>query len=187
MVDIPTSEPTEIAAGDLATWKITDSDFPASDSWVLTYALVKSGTLIEITASADGDDHLVEVASATTASWAAGTYQYQGYFTLSGERYLRRQGTIEVLPNFAAQSSGYDPRSHVKTVLDAIEALLEGRATKDQEGIVINGLVIGKMPIHRLIEWRDRYRGYYEAEQQAEAVAKGEGHGGNILVRFTDE
>lgn len=187
MVDIPSKEPSEIVAGDLATWKITDDDFPASDSWELTYALVKSGTLIEITASADGDDHLVSVASATTANYTVGKYKYHGYFTKAGARYMRRQGEIEILTDFAAASSGFDGRSHVETTLDALESMLEGRATKDQGSIVINGEIIGKMPIHRLLEWRDKYRGYLEAEQQAAAVAKGEGHGGNILVRFTDE
>lgn len=187
MPDIPNSEPSEIAAGDLATWKISDSDFPAGDSWELTYALVKSGTLIEITASADGDDHLVSEASATTASWTPGTYKYQGYFTKSGARYLRREGTIKILPDFASQSSGYDDRSHVKKTLDALESMIEGKASKAQAGRVVGGEILADMPIHRLIEWRDKYKGYYESEQQAEAIKKGEGHGGNILVRFTDE
>ena len=103
MPDIPSKEPSEIVAGDYLTWKISAGDFPASAGWVLTYALVKSGSLIEITATASGDDHLVAVAADTTKTWSAGAYKYQGYFTKAAERYMRRQGTIEIKPNYAAQ------------------------------------------------------------------------------------
>ena len=36
--------------GDLVTWKISLADFPANDSWVLSYAFVKTGTRITVEA-----------------------------------------------------------------------------------------------------------------------------------------
>ena len=106
-IDIPTSEPSEITAGDTWTWKKSLSDFLASDSWVLTYALVKDGKQIKLTASADGDDHLIEELPTDTAKHDPGIYHYQAYVTKGAERYLVGTGTIEVLPDFA-QSVGYD-------------------------------------------------------------------------------
>ena len=40
-------------------------------------------TVISITASESGDDYLVEVASATTASYTAGTYSWSAFITRS--------------------------------------------------------------------------------------------------------
>lgn len=192
MTEYATTEPESFAAGDLVAWKreaaalsIPTGEVPkASAGWALTYALVKSGVRIQITAAAAGDDHLVSIAAATTAAYAAGTYSWQAYVTKTTQRYLVGSGTLEILPNFAAAAAGHDARSHVKKVLDAIEAKLEVRASREQEQMVVGGQVIGMMPIHRLLEWRDRYRLAYENEQTAERVAKGLGTGRQVLVRF---
>jgi hypothetical protein len=192
VTEYATTEPESFTAGDLVAWKreaaalvIPTGEAPkASAGWALTYALVKTGARIAITAAASGDDHLVSIAAATTAGYAAGTYAWQAYVTKTTERYLVGSGTIRILPNFAAAAGGHDARSHVKRVLDAIEAKLEARASKEQEQMVVGGQVVGMMPIHRLLEWRDRYRAAYENEQAAERVANGLGSGKQVLVRF---
>jgi len=162
---IPTKEPTEITAGDTWTWSRSLSDYLASDSWTLSYALVNVDNLITITATADGDDHLVEVAAATTAGYAPGSYNWQAYVIKSGERYQVDSGVLEVKPNFAEQTAGYDGRSHVKKVLDALDALIEGKATSDQLAYSIAGRSISKMSPEELIKWRDLYAGRYQREQ----------------------
>ena len=194
MSDIPTTEPTEITAGDYVQWKKEGSacvdpngdSCLASDSWALTYALVNSAGQITITADASGDDYLVTLSAATTAAYTAGTYHWQAYVTLSDERYTVDAGTITIKPNFAAQTSGYDNRGHVKTVLDALEATLAGRASKDQMNTVIAGERIDKMTPAMLLRWRSLYMAEYEMERRAERIANGLGHDGNIYVRFTD-
>ncbi len=198
MTEYATTEPEKIAAGDYVQWKreaagmsIPTGEVPkASAGWVLTYALVKSSVRIAITAAThETHDFLVTLAAATTGGYAAGVYQWQAYVTkaATSERYMVGSGTIEILPNFAAASSGYDARSHVKKVLDALEAKLEGRASKDQEQIVVGGQVVGMMPIARLLEWYSRYKQAYEAEQAAEDVSNGLGTGKQILVRFVND
>ncbi len=194
MTEYATTEPEKIVAGDLVAWKreasglsIPTGEVPkASAGWALTYALVKSGTRIQITASASGDDHLVSVAAATTAGYTVGVYQWQAYVTKTTERYLVDSGTIEILANFAAATSGYDGRSHARKVLDALKAKIESRATKDQEQMLVGGQVVGQMPIHRLLEFYDRFKAEVAAEEAAERVANGMGSGRNIFVRFTD-
>lgn len=132
MPEIATTEPTSIVAGDTITWKRSLADYPASEGWALSYALVKDGDLITITAAADGDDHLVEVSAVITNAYAVGAYRWQAYVTNSGDRHTVGEGRIEVLPNFATQSSGYDSRSHYEKVVEALRAALEGRASKTQ-------------------------------------------------------
>ncbi len=198
MTEYASTEPEKITAGDYVQWKRESSGFSiptgdvpkASAGWVLTYALVKTGVRIAITAAThETHDFLVTLAAATTAGYTAGVYQWQAYVTkaATSERYLVDAGTIEILANFAAASSGLDARSHVKKVLDAIEAKIESRSTKDQEQMVVAGQVVGMMPIHRLLEWYSKYKAAYENEQSAENVANGLGSGKNIFVRFSND
>jgi len=195
MSETPTREPDKITAGDYVQWKKLGADCltPAGDSclasagWQLTYALVKSGQQITISASASGDDHLVTLAASATANYSPGIYSWQAYVTGgSSERYMVDSGTIEILPNLATAATGYDDRSHVKKVLDALEARLEKRATADQAQTLIGGEVIAYMPIQRVLEWRDKYKAYYAQEIQAEAIANGLGGKQNIKVRFSN-
>lgn len=196
MTDIQTTEPEKITAGDYVQWKIAGSECItpagdeclASDSWVLTYALVSKSGKIEITAEASTDDHLVTLAKATTAEYKPDIYSWQSYVTKSDERYMIDSGRLEILPDFAQKSdAGFDSRSHVKRTLDALEATLEQRATKDQSATVIAGEVVGKMPIQRVLEFYNQYYSRYTQEQRAQQVANGKGHDAKILVRFTDE
>jgi hypothetical protein len=144
-----------------------------------------SGAKIDITATDNGDGtHLVNLAPATTAAYTAGKYRWQAYVSDSDDRYLVDSGTIEIKPNFAVQTNGYDDRGHVKTVLDAIEAVIEGRATKDQMSYSIAGRSLSLTPIPDLIVLREKYKAEYANEVRAERIANGLGHIGKILVRF---
>lgn len=182
--NIPETEPSEVVAGDTARWLKALSDYPPSDGWALSYALVVSGVRLTIAASDYGDGrHYVNVAAATTAAWAVGIYDWQAYVTHSGtgERYTVGSGILQVQPGFAAAASGYDGRSHARRMLDAIEASLEGRADAGQLELI--GQVLGDRSVTRnpeiLLPWRDRYR----AEVQSELAAAGISVGGTIAVR----
>ena len=62
-------------------------------------------------------------------------------------------------PDIAQLAAGHDARSHVQRVLDAIEAVLEKRATLDQERYRINNRELVRTPVADLLKLRDRYRG----------------------------
>jgi hypothetical protein len=184
----PTTEPSDIIAGDRIAWKRSDldSDYPIA-SYSLNYSarLENAGsTEIEITATESGSDYIVEVGQATTAAYTAGVYHWQAYIirTSDSERITVDSGTWEVKANRDAATT--DPRNHVKKVLDSIEATIEGRASKDQESYSIAGRSLGRTPIADLILLRDKYRAEYVREQRAERVANGLGHSGIIKTRF---
>lgn len=183
MPDIATNEPMEITAGDTVKWTRSLSDYLASDGWVLTYALRNEAGSIDITASADGDNHLVDVAASVTAGWPAGSYSWHGYVTKAAERYSVDTGHIEIKQNLAATVS-HDGRSHVKKVLDAIEAVLEERATEKQLAYSINGRTLSLTPLAELYTLRSQYIQEYRREVNAERLANGLGSSRKVLTRF---
>lgn len=185
--EVPITEPLVVTAGDLVTWKRSLPDYPANDGWVLSYALTKSSVRITFSASASGADHLVSVTASTSAGWTAGAYLMQGYVTkaATSERYRVFEANIEILTNLAAASSGYDGRSHAKKCLDAIEAVLESRATKAIQSWSGLEQSFSLIPTADLLTMRDKYRVEYQAEQAASNIARGLGNKRNVFVRFT--
>ena len=181
---VPSSEPYAITAGDFWTWTKSLSDYPAT-SYTLTYALNKSDAHIDITASASGTDHLVEVAAATTADYDPGVYHWHSYATDGdGKRYKVLEGTIEVLTDFATQADGHDARTHAQKTLDALEAVILGKASKDQASYSIAGRSLSRMSPAELIEWRDRYRAEVVREKRDERRKRGHATGKIIKARF---
>ncbi|MEN9317316.1 MAG: hypothetical protein RIS35_3709 [Pseudomonadota bacterium] len=185
----PTREPATLVAGDRWAWKRPDlsASYPTA-SYALTYVARLEGTgatAINITAGETGGEYVVEVASATTAGYTAGTYRWTAYVTRSAdsERVQVGEGTWTVTPNRATATT--DPRSAAKIMLDKIESILAGRADADVASYSIAGRSLSKIPIPELIAWRDNYKREVVKEQQAERIAAGLGSGRKVAVRFT--
>ena len=176
-----TTEPSSVYAGDTVAWTKSLNDYPAT-AWTLYYALQRDGGSISIEASADGNTHSVSVAAATTATWVPATYQWTAYVSDGTNRYTVETGEITIKPNPTA--GGYDTRGYAKRMLDAIEALLEGRATSDVSSYSIGGRSLSKMSVSELVQWRQKFRREYESEKAAERVARGLNTGRKILTRF---
>ncbi|MBT9175411.1 MAG: hypothetical protein DDT22_01087 [candidate division WS2 bacterium] len=178
------TEPTVLTAGDTWRWDRTDlSDYPAS-AWTLTYFLLRAGRQITITATAVGNFFRVSIPAATTATYPAGIYRWHAYVSRGTERFKVDEGTLEIQLNYAAQTAGFDTRSEVKKILDAIEAALLGRATADQMSYSIGGRSISKIPIAELITFRDKFKIEYQKEIDVEKIRNGLGTGKKIHVRF---
>jgi len=182
---LPTTTPARHVAGTSLEFTRAFADYPAP-AWTLSYALVAAGHRITFTGADNGDGlHLINVAAASTAAWAAGRYEYQATVSNGSERITVETGTIQIFPDFAAQTSGYDGRSHARKVLDAIEATLEGRATESHSEVQIgtpNGprRVIELSPTELL-----KFRNQYMAEVSREiAMKSGKPAAGRMRVRF---
>ncbi|MDJ0685391.1 MAG: hypothetical protein QNJ84_11870 [Alphaproteobacteria bacterium] len=185
MADVSKHEPDRVVAGDTWRWRRDDlaAEYPATDGWALTYILLNETGKITFTASADGDGFLVDEAAADTVERLAGTYRWEAAVSRDGDRFRVGTGTIEVQPNFSAAET-LDTRSHARKVLAAIEAVIERRATKDQEEYTIEGRSLKRTPIAELIALRDRYRREVISEKQNERTARGLGSGRLVKVRF---
>jgi hypothetical protein len=178
---IPTTEPALINAGDTAKWFKTLADYPASTGWVLSYALVNASVRLAFSGAAAGDDFLVTVAAATTASWAPGAYDFRATVTKSGEVFTVGQGRITVAPAFGA---AIDARSSARRMLEAVEATVEGRASSATAEYEIAGRKLRYIPVPELLTLRDRLRQDVAREDAAARIAKGLGNPGRVYVRF---
>ena len=86
--------------------------------------------------------------------------------------------------NIAGRSALYDNRTHAKKVLDAIEAVIEARASVDQMRIVIAGRELSKTSIPDLMKLRMAYKAEVEAEIAEAQIDAGLSSKQKILTRF---
>jgi hypothetical protein len=178
--------PDQITAGDSVAWKRSFSDYSAAEGWVLSYAFVKSGTLITIDGGADGADHLIEVAASTSTGWAAGEYAFQAYVTKDAERYKVDAGLVEILPNYAAASGGLAALPPCFEIRDAIEAVLQERATEAQTSLAIGGRQISEMSHMEIMDALARAKAGCEVWKRKNRRARGRKTGQTVKAAFTE-
>jgi len=174
--------PDDFRAGDTVKWTQNLTNYQP-DAWTLKYVFVKDSDQIIVIGTDNGDgSHLLTVNSAT--GFEGGNYKWTSFVTDGTDRHTVENGRVEVAVNYETATTGYDDRSHVKKTLDALEATLEGRASKDQESYSIAGRSLSRMPVPDLIIWKNKYEAYYAQEIKAERIKRGLGHSGRIEVRF---
>lgn len=183
--DIPTTEPLELRAGDTWKWTRSLADYPAG-TWTLKYRFKNAAGGFEITAAQSGTDHAVTVAASASAAYAAGTYDWVSWVESGSEKYSVASGVLVVLADFRATAAdvAHDGRSHARIVLDAIEAVIEGRASKDQEEYEIAGRRLKRTPIPTLLKLRQHYKAEVAAEDLARGIKAGTGSGRKIQFRL---
>jgi hypothetical protein len=188
--ELPTHEPREFAAGETPRWRKSLADFPASDGWALDYYLRGAGAGLDAGASADGDGFLVEVPAAATENLAPGSYRWQGWVSKGAERYQVADVPVVVKQGFAGvvAAATVETRSEVKQILDAVDAMIKGKATKDQQQYTIAGgggyRMLMRIPVSELIQLRREYARLYAAERRRERIRRGGSPFSTIKVRF---
>lgn len=182
------SRPTSFIAGDTVVWTEEGGDYPAPAYKRKAVFSGPSGTTkITVTGVASGTDFTMTLAKANS-DVAAGEYDLVVYAEDNIEtptlRYTIASSRVTVQPNYS--KTGVDGRSHVRKVLEALEATIEGRATKQHEALTIAGRSITLLkPAELRHEWL-RYKRLYAQELAAQKIAQGEEAGNRILTRFTN-
>ena len=129
-MEIPTLEPTQITAADSVAWVRSIPAYPATEGWILHYVLLSLGKPpITLDSTAAGADHQINVPAATTATWADADYRWTAYVTKGTDRKTLGSGQVRILPDPAAQTAAFDPRTENQKILDAITAVLAGELT----------------------------------------------------------
>jgi hypothetical protein len=186
-IEIPTTEPARVRAGDTVTWRKSLADYPATAGWTLYYRLINSTAKFDITTTADGADHLVSVAKATSATYTAGDYSLIAWVANGTERVTLDPSRITVLPDLAAVSAaGYDGRSQAKKMLDAIDAALLSLSSGERLAVV-EAEVAGrrlKYNFEGLMKLRNLYSAQVQAEINAERASLGLGGRNKLNVRI---
>lgn len=181
-------EPTEVRAGDTVKWTRDDltATYPASGGWSLDYYLRNATASIDIGTSANAEDpdaFDVDETAATTAGWAAGEYRWIARVSKGAEVYTVETGTLLVKANLAA-AGGVDDREHAEKVLTAIEAVIEGRASKDQASYTIGNRSLSRTSLPDLLALRDKYRKEVARLRAEERLAQGLNSGRTVHTRF---
>lgn len=183
----PTTEPNELQLGDFWAWKRTDlsTDYPtASYSLSYEFNLIDGATVsnFTLTATESNNDYIIE--STNTTSYAKGEYNWIAYITRSSDtaRIKIGEGFTEVQDNYATTTASV--RSHAKKVLDAIEAVIENRATMDQSSMSIAGRSLSRLTVDELMLFRDRYKTEYLKEVKKARIKNNKDSGNAIKVRF---
>ena len=170
--------PDRVKAGLSQAFRVVSRDCPAPD-WTVT-AVLRGPAAIDLVAQPEGRNHVFHVPAAVSAQWLAGRYVYSVRAARDGHVVELEHGELQVAADIAQLAAGHDPRAHVQKVLDAIEAVLENRATLEQEQYQINNRSLKRRSIGELLKLRDHYR----AELSRMNAARRGRLFGNINVAF---
>ena len=180
----PTTEPASLIAGDTAKWLKSLPDYLPADGWVLTYTLLNAASKISIVAGVSSTDHLVNVAAAITAAWAAGQYTWRAQVVnASAEAFTLATGTITVQAAFGGATT-LDARSHARKALANIEAYLENANNLSAARYMISGRELWRISIPDQLILRDRYRAEVAREDAAANAGRGLPDRRRVMVRF---
>ena len=108
-------------------------------------------------------DGYLYAAAAETAEWKPGEYQYQ-ILDATG---LKSYGNIELMPNFASAAAGVTVKSHAQEMVDAIEAVIEGRATQAQKHVTVGDKSLEYMDFDQLMKYLDYFKQKVAKEEGA--------------------
>lgn len=170
----------QIHSGDSFKYETTYAGYSAADGWSAVLAIVNHDYNYSISAQVTGDRYVFEVGGDVTANWSPGEYRIAVRVENGVDRLTIEKGSLSILPDLFA--GGAVERSHVEKTLAAIEAVLEGKATHDQQQVMIGGRSIMRLLPQHLLVWRDRYKAELKAAKKAEQL--GGKVGRNVKVRF---
>lgn len=136
----------------------TDSTYTLeAPQGAVTFACVIPGGTIHRFTVSDG------AVTLNTTGFTPGRYHSQWL----GELGVISSGTFEVRLSLATGTSAVDPRSTAEITLEAIDAMLAGRATAQQKKIQVGDKSIEYSSLGELLSWREHF---------ARLVAKENGH-----------
>ncbi len=167
-------EPREFAVGETLAWSKSLADYPASDGWALDYYF-RGPTKFDVSATAEtGEDNFsVTVAASVTARCSPGTYSWQAWVSKVDEKYLVASGTAKAIPGLQLVDGNFDGRTDAKKILDAIDALVAGKASLDQQEYMIGAggaqRQLKRIPIPDLLQLRTHYARIVRAENSRRA------------------
>ena len=170
--------PSLITAGTTFRVELELPEYPAPQ-WAVTLFL-RGQEKVDLPAVGFAEVHVLGASAEVTRTWLPGRYWWALRATdETGDVVEVASGEVRVQADLASVYS-HDGRSHAVRVLDAIEAVIEGRASKDQQSYQINNRQLSLTPIGDLLKLRDRYK----AEAARERAGSNAGIGRKRLVRF---
>lgn len=98
----------------------------------------------------------------TTDNWPIGKYYFQG---MAQDGSVVLSGVLDLRQNLAHADTGFDPRSRAEITIEAIDAMLAGRATSQQRRIQVGDKSIEYSSYDELMKWRQHFVDELRREQ----------------------
>jgi|GEM_PF-349166 len=184
------SRPTEIRSGDTYTWDVSSSLYPATDGWTLKVTISNSNSFKRVSAATatDGVSYTITLSALDTGALRAGTYAVieavEKGIGASLERHTLSSYPLTVLENLAGAVTPIDARSHARKVLDAIQAVMEGRASTDQQSLTIGDKTLVQTPMRDLLALKGHYQKLVDNEDAVQKAALGLATGRTYNIKF---
>lgn len=158
--------PNTISAGLTFRKLVTLTAYPADHGWGL-HVYLRGKSTIDLASTVSGNQHVISVPASETANWTPGDYGFviRAVHDITGDVHEVESGTLTILPDMAT-TDVTEFRSHAQRTLDAIEAVIENRATIDQERYRINNRELYRTPMADLLKLRSTYRMEVQRERQ---------------------
>lgn len=177
------SEPEVVVAGTTAKWQRSPADFPTGAGWTLTYFL-RGESGLDVVGIENGANYEFTVSKTESAAFSAGRYSWELFADDGTERHAVRKGQFDVEADPSSFPAGHDPRSAARRTLAALEALIVGKASRDQKQMLVADRQITRLSPKELTEWLEFYKGEVGKEDAAAAATLGASSGKKILSRF---
>ena len=188
MDDRRRTEPLSLAAGDSVEFTRSLGRYLVSDGWGIIYEGVGGGSKIEwqSTPNADGKSHDIDIAAATTLSYAAGDYDLSGFAVngVTGERFQFYKGNLTVAINLQTAQGDTAVKTHAQRMLENLEATLERMAAHDLNDSSTEGVEFHRKKLEEVRQQRDHYLRERENELQKEAALNGKPSRKKVHLRF---
>lgn len=157
--------PSQITAGTTFKFSLNLTAYPAVN-WAV-FAYLRGAHAIDMQAEPQGNMHVFNIPTSITKEYQAGHYGYslRAIHVESGDVDEIDAGSTEVITDLSTVSTHQDFRSHARKTLDALEAVIEGRASLDQERYRLNNRELYRTPLTDLIKLRNQYRAEVAREQ----------------------
>jgi hypothetical protein len=186
-MEIPTTEPSRLNAGDTISWLKSLPEFAATEGWALVYTLLNAAGKITIGSTAQGADHLVGTTAALSAAWPAGEYAYSARVSRTVALVLQAHtvgfGRFTVAPAFGAAAT-LDTRSSARQALEAVTAYLANPANLAAASYTIAGRSLSRHTRDELIAERSHWQAEVSREDAASRLAQGLPDKRRVYVRF---
>jgi len=155
----------------------------ASDGYSAVYELRNASGLITITTTGSGREYTVSMTAAQTELFPGGDYQWELYLVKSDDRWLIDTGSVKVI---GFSENGSDLRSNIKKTLDAIDAVIEGRASRDVQEYTIQTGTGSRSLKHMTVDELMKFRSHYAALFRQEQVESGQ-RSNTVRTRFCNK
>ncbi len=160
--------PSEIRANFDFSFSVEDAAADVPALYTPKFVLAGSSSLVD-SGTVSGDDIVFALTASQTASFASGIYRYQVIADLAAARVLIAEGTVNVIKAMAT-TGVQDFRTTAESIVDAIDAMMAGKATADQQSYVIQTQLgsrsLSRMSMEDLLKARQYYRSLVLTEQR---------------------